>query len=260
MMDTVGAKCIAVALELFAFLRLFFESVVGIFFESGRPHFRLRQVIDQMYAIGVESLPVIVFSLTFTSLMLIIEFSYHMKLVVRQDSLVPAFSTVLMLRELGPVITSLLLTSRVGASIAAEIATMKVTEQLDALRQLSIDPVAFLTVPRWFGCVFATVSLSYVALGVAILGGSAMAALKMHYPQEQFFNTMFIFTHYEDFLCCGLKAAVFGTIIPLVASHHGFRCKPGAEGVGNATTAAVVHSTMLIIISDFLLTYSLYAV
>src|SRR5262245_42596495 len=150
--------------------------------------------------------------------MLILEFSFHMKLVLRQDSLVPAFSTVLMLRELGPVVTCLLLTSRVGAGIAAEIGSMKVTEQLDALRLLSIDPVEYLTVPRWIACVFAALTLSVVSLGVAMLGGASIAAVQLGYSVGQYFNTMFIFTRYTDFYSCLAKAAVFGSIIPLIAS------------------------------------------
>jgi phospholipid/cholesterol/gamma-HCH transport system permease protein len=192
--------------------------------------------------------------------MMVLEFSYHMKLVLRQDSLVPAFSTVLMLRELGPTVTGLLLTSRVGAGIAAEIGSMKVTDQIDALKLLGLSPVEFLTIPRWFGCVFAAVSLSIVAQGAAIVIGSSIAAASLHYPVRQYFNLMLVFTRFQDLTGCLIKAAVFGTIIPIVASHHGFHCRHGSEGVGNAATASVVQASMLIIIADFVLTYLLYAV
>ena len=122
-----------------------------------RKRFRLRihEALEQMYFLGVQSLPIVFISLGFVGLMMILELAFHMRLVLKHDALVPAFSAVLMVRELGPVITCLLLTSRIGAGIAAEIGTMKVTEQLDALKMLSIDPFDYLVVPRWVGSVFA---------------------------------------------------------------------------------------------------------
>lgn len=240
---------------LFLFSDLFFQFVWRVV----RFKFRFHETIKQAYSIAIESLPVIGFSLAFVSLMLILEFSFHMKLVLRHDSLVPAFSTVLMLRELGPVMTCLLLTSRVGAGIAAEIGTMKVTEQLDALRLLKVDPIEYLMLPRFFACVLAGVSLSIFSIGVAVLSGASIAWVSLGYSMDEFYNTMFTFTRFSDVVNCLLKGAVFGSIIPLIASYHGFQCKFGSEGVGNAATKAVVHGTLLIITFDFILTYLLYA-
>lgn len=238
---------------------LFFETFFTAIAKLLTLQFRMRESIVQTYNIAVQSLPIIVFCLTFLSLMLILEFSFHMKLVLRQDSLVPAFSTVLMLRELGPVMTCLLLTSRVGAGIAAEIGSMKVTEQLDALELLSIDPIEYLTIPRWVGCVVAGICLSVVSIAVSIVAGASLAWASLGYSAAQFYSTMFTFARFEDVTACMIKGAVFGSIIPIAASHHGFRCTFGSEGVGNAATKAVVHATMLIIIADFVLTYLLYA-
>lgn len=221
--------------------------------------FRWKETRDQMYRSGIESIPIIVFALAFISMMLMVEFSYHMKLIIRQDSLVPAFSTLLIIREMGPVVTSLLLASRIGAAIAAEIGSMRITEQLDALELLAVDPVEYLTIPRWLGTVFGAVCLSVLSIAVAIVGGAFLASLKLNYTPAEFFNTMFKFTRYNDIVGCVIKAAVFGTIIPIVASHHGYRCRAGAEGVGNAATASVVDASIMIIISDFVLTYLLYA-
>jgi phospholipid/cholesterol/gamma-HCH transport system permease protein len=137
---------------------------------------------------------------------------------------------------------------------------MKVTEQIDALRLLSIDPVEFLTLPRWIACVFAAVSLSVCSIAIAVLGGASIASFSLGYTIGQYFNTMFVFTRYSDWGCCLIKAAVFGTIIPIVASHHGFRCRHGSQGVGEASTNAVVQGSMMIIVADFVLTYLLYAV
>lgn len=242
-----------------AFFRLGWESAGAL--ASQLVRFRLRREIvgEQLYACAVQSLPVVVVGLLFLSLMLITEFSFHMKLVLRQDSLVPAFSTLLMIRELGPAVTGLLLTSRIGAGMAAEIATMKATDQLDALRLLSIDPVEFLVPPRWIASVFACVALTVVALAVGILGGAALSALSLGYGVREFFNTMFVFARLTDLYGCLLKALVFGSIIPLVAAHFGFKSRPGSAGVGDAATGAVVQSSVAIIAADFLLTYWLYS-
>jgi phospholipid/cholesterol/gamma-HCH transport system permease protein len=259
MIEALGSFVIGKGIEGAGICRLLGESLFLGLSSLFRFRFRGRATLLQMYLLGVESVPVVAFALLFTSLMLIVEFSFHMKLVLRQDSLVPAFSTVLMVRELGPVVTALLLASRVGAGIAAEVGTMKLTEQLDALRLLSLDPVEYLAVPRWIGCVFATVSLSMVALGVAVLGGAFIASVQLHHPTSVFFNSMFLFTHVDDFKATFLKSIVFGTVIPMTAMFHGFRCRPGAGGVGDAATSAVVSASMLILFSDFVLTYLLYA-
>ncbi len=216
---------------------------------------RLSEMTRQLYIVGIESLPVIALSLLFITVMLITEFSYHVKLVLRQDSLVPAFSTILMVRELGPVVTCLLLASRIGAGIAAEIGAMRITDQIDALRLVGVRPIGYLVLPRWFACVLGSCSLSVIALGIGVLGGASIAALSLGYGIQEYFNTMFVFTRYRDVWGCLLKSACFGTLIPWVASYHGFRCAPGSQGVGDAATRAVVHASVLIIVVDFLLTY-----
>jgi len=236
-----------------------FDVLLTLLMQVVRLKLRVRESLIQMYAVGVQSLPVIVFSLLFLTLMLVTEFSFHMKLVLRQDSLVPAFSTLLMIRELGPVVTSMLLTSRIGSAIATEIGTMKITDQIDALRLLSLEPVEFLTVPRLIGCIFGTVALTVIAIAVGVIGGAALAGVALGYHAAEYFNTMFLFTRESDFAGCLLKSFVFGVVIAIVASYHGLNCRPGSEGVGNAATNSVVHASMVIIIADFFLTYLLYA-
>lgn len=221
---------------------------------------RLDEGMHQLFIVGIESLPVVALSLLFITVMLITEFSYHVKLVLRQDSLVPAFSTILMVRELGPVVTSLLLASRIGAGIAAEVGAMRISDQIDALRLLGVHPVLYLVLPRWLACVIGVTALSVVALGIGIAGGASIAAVSLGYGVQEYFNTMFTFTRYHDIWGCLLKSAVFGTIIPLVACYHGFRCASGSQGVGNAATRAVVHGSVLIIAMDFVLTYWLRAI
>ncbi len=258
--ENIGSFSIRFSSGFFQFLEMFFEIFLVL------PEFilkikrRIPLLVTELYKIGVESLPVIALSLTFVGVMLILEFSFHMKLVLRQDELVPAFSTVLLLREIGPVVTCLLLCSRVGAGIAAEVGLMTLTEQIDALKTLSIHPVEFLVIPKWIACSFSAVSLSVISIGIAIVGSATLASFSLSYTMGEFFNTMFTFAKFYDLTSCCIKAFVFGTIIPMVACFQGFYCKKGSDGVGKAATRSVVMGSLLIIIFDFVLTYLLYAV
>ncbi len=258
--ESLGRLVIEILTPVFRFFEIFIELFVmlpGFFLRINR---RLELLIHEVYKIGVESLPVIALSLTFVGIMLILEFSFHMKLVLRQDELVPAFSTVLLLREIGPMVTCLLLSSRVGAGMAAEVGMMRLTEQIDALKTLSIHPVEYLVVPKWIATVFSAVALSVISVGVAIIGSASLASFSLSYTMGEFFNTMFTFAKFYDLIACCVKAFVFGSIIPIVACYQGFYCKRGSDGVGKAATRSVVVSSILIILLDFVLTYLLYAV
>ncbi len=255
----VGGQALAFAEAPKGFLIFVFDAFSTLFKQIIHRRFRFHETVLQVFSVGVQSLPVVAFSLAFIALMMILEFSFHMKQVLHQDTLVPAFSTLLMLRELGPVVTCLLLTSRVGAGIGAEIGTMKVTDQLDALKLLSIDAMEFLVVPRWVACVLSSLFLTTISVAISIVAGAWITSIKLGYTVSEFFNTMFAFAHLHDGAACLIKAAVFGTILPLVASYQGFKCQPGSEGVGNAATSAVVQGSIAIIIADFIVTYLLYA-
>ncbi len=220
---------------------------------------RFHQTTEQLFFVGVESVGVVVFSLGFVSLMLILEFSFHMKMVLRQDTLVPAFSTLLMVRELGPVVTALLLSSRVGAAFAAEIGVMKNTDQLDALELLGLNVFGFVVLPRCLASVVACVCLTVIAVATACVGGAWIAAAKLGYGSGEFFNTMFAFMRPIDAASSLVKAAVFGAMFSLISCFYGLRCKPGSQGIGGAATLAVVTSSVWIILADFVVTYLFYA-
>ena len=150
---------------------------------------------------------------------------------------------------------ALLLTSRVGAAMAAEVATMTVTEQIDALKLLGLEPVRFLVVPRFLACLVAGVLLTVIANMVCLTGAMLVSSLHLGFAPEVYWEASRLFVDFKDLVLAMVKGAVFAGIIPVVACYYGFRCRGGAEGVGKATTQAVVTSTLLIILSDFLLTY-----
>lgn len=219
-----------------------------------RPY-RVKDIFAQLEFVTWQSLPVIVFCIAFAAIVTIIEASFHMKLVIQNDSLVPGFAALLILRELGAVLSSLLLTSRVGAGLAAEVGTMQVTEQIDALRMLGIDPIRFLVVPRLIACVIGGVLLSLIANLLCLYCAMLVSEFRLGYSSGLFITSMRAFVQFQDLLFAGIKGACFGAVIPIVSCFFGFRCQAGAEGVGLATTNSVVVASISIIIMDFMLSY-----
>lgn len=234
------------------FAKMCFETLIALV----TPPFRPKETLRQLDFVANGSLGIILLCVSFAAVVTILEASFHMKLVIQNDSMVPGFAALLILRELGAVVTALLLTSRVGAGIAAEVGLMKVTEQIDALRMLGIDPVRFLVVPRLIACVAGTAVLTIIAnmacLGLAMLVTDA----QLGYSPAMFLSAMRVFVGFRDLLLAAVKGACFGAVIPLVACHFGFRCKPGADGVGHATTNSVVVASVVIIVLDFVLSYT----
>lgn len=216
---------------------------------------RFKDTLTQLEFVSWQSLPVILFCVSFASIVTIMESSFHMKLVVQNDALVPGFAALLILRELGAVISGLLLTSRVGAGLAAEVGSMQVTEQIDALKMLGIDPIRFLVVPRLFACVIGGFLLCLLANLVCLYCAMLVSQLSLGYSSGSFVSGMRAFVSFQDLVFACLKGASFGAVIPLVSCFFGFRCKSGAEGVGLATTNSVVVSSVAIIVLDFVLTY-----
>jgi len=232
---------------------LFWASFVGLLKSLAKASLRGKEITKQIYECAVMSLPVIAFSLGIVSLMSVLEFSWHMKVVLKQDALVPGFSLILTIREVAPVVTAMLLASRVGASISAEMGVMKITEQLDQLKLLAVSEVDYLLIPRWIGCIVANVTLTLISIAIAGIVTVFIAARWMGYQPAEFYNSLLLFTTGHDLEGALLKALCFGTLIPFVSASYGLRCAQGSQGVGDAATQAVARSSLLIIISDLLI-------
>ncbi|MGE4131242.1 MAG: MlaE family ABC transporter permease [Bdellovibrionales bacterium] len=219
------------------------------------PPLRWKDLMAQLEFVAWQSLPVILFCLCFAAIVTIIESSFHMKIVVQNDALVPGFAALLILRELGAVVSGLLLTSRVGAGLAAEVGSMQITEQNDALRMLGLDPIQFLVVPRFLACMVGGFVLSIIANLTCLYAAMVVCDVKLGYSNGAFLTGMRAFVDFQDLVFASIKGATFGAVIPLISCFFGFRCQAGAEGVGFATTNSVVASSVAIIILDFVLTY-----
>lgn len=229
--------------------------LIEVFIEVFRPPFRVRETIKQLHFVANESLIIILVCVCFAAMVTILESSFHMRLVIQNDSMVPGFASMLILRELGAVVTALLLTSRVGAGFTAEVGLMKITEQIDALRMIGLRPIHFLVVPRLLACTLGAVLLTIFANGICIYSAMLVSEIYLGFTPATFLLAMNRFVEMQDFWFSLIKAAVFGAVIPLVSCFVGFRTEAGAEGVGSATTKSVVTSSICIIIFDFVLSY-----
>jgi len=223
-----------------------------------RPHGRaleLRETFDQMVTVGVNSIPVAVVTAFFTGMVLALQTGITLERKLQGVSAyLGGLVSVSMLRELGPVLTALIVTGRVGSAMAAEIGTMRVTEQIDALETLATHPVKYLVVPRVLALVAMMPILVVFADAVGVSGGYLIASVRFGQSYQLYLENAQAMVVLSDLFSGMTKTAFFGFIIATVSCYKGFHADGGAEGVGRATTSAVVISSMGILIADYFLT------
>jgi phospholipid/cholesterol/gamma-HCH transport system permease protein len=210
----------------------------------------------QFYFAGVKSQMVVLITGAFTGMVMAAQtyFQFHK---VKMDSATLAVVGVSMCSELGPVLTGLMVAGRVGAAIAAELGSMRVTEQIDALRTLATHPVDYLVVPRLVALTGALPLLTVEAIAIGISAGYLVGVYVLGIDPIFSWHHMLQYTHTEELTIGLIKATTFGGIVALISCYKGMFCGEGAEGVGRATTEAVVYSSITILITNFFLTMSL---
>jgi phospholipid/cholesterol/gamma-HCH transport system permease protein len=214
-------------------------------------------VVQQMGSIGVASLWLVVVVSVFTGAVAAVQAAYQFSTVVPLKYIGSVILRSVVI-ELGPVLTALVIGGRVGASIAAEIGTMKVTEQIDALRAMAINPVRYLVVPRVAAAVVMLPVLTVFADAIAVAGGFVVSVTTIGVSPHVYVTGLKDFFYLKDVFSGLLKAVFFGGIIGTMGCFHGFATEGGAEGVGIATTRAVVASCVLVLISDYVLANVLF--
>lgn len=224
---------------------------------SLRSPFQLRSTIRQMLEVGVNSLPVVIITAAFTGAVLALQ-SYTGFRRFNAESLVGTVVSMSMTRELGPVLTGLIVAGRAGAAMAAELGTMRVTEQIDALETLATNPVKYLVVPRFLAGLVMLPCLTALADAVGIFGGYFVSTRHLGANPTIYLTRTWDFLKITDIYHGLLKALFFGAAIMLISCYQGFYSEGGAEGVGKATTRAVVFSFMTILVSDYFLSAWLF--
>jgi phospholipid/cholesterol/gamma-HCH transport system permease protein len=218
-----------------------------------------REVIAQMFALGVGSLPLVIVVAAFTGAVTAVQAAYQLEgfLPMRYiGSMVQKFVLI----ELGPVLTALVVGGRVGAAIAAELGTMRVTEQIDALETLAIPPVRYLVMPRFLAATIMLPVVTVFADVIGILGGLVVAYMSYDQSPHTYYEAVRNTFESRDLYSGLTKAAFFGGSIGLMGTFYGFRTEGGAEGVGKAVTSAVVASCVLVLALDYVLANLLFRV
>jgi phospholipid/cholesterol/gamma-HCH transport system permease protein len=215
-----------------------------------------RDLIYQVYFIGVKSQSVVLITGGFTGMVMMTQtyFKFH---EVKMDTATLAVVSVSMCSELGPVLTGLMVAGRVGAAIAAELGTMRVTEQIDALRTLATHPVDYLVVPRLLALHIVLPLLTAESITLGIGAGYLVGVYLLGIDPVYSWYNMLRYTATSDVAVGLIKSVIFGGIVAMIGCYKGLCCGEGAEGVGRATTEAVVYSSITILISDFFLTLAL---
>jgi phospholipid/cholesterol/gamma-HCH transport system permease protein len=244
----IGRLTLDCVFHLGRYVILTFKALIGTII----PPWRLRSIFRQMELVGVDSLLVVVLTGLFTGGVFTLQIIYGFKRFSAESMVGPTVATA-MTRELGPVLTALMVTGRVGSAMAAELSAMKVTEQMDALTVMAADPVKFLVSPRIVAGIFMLPLLTAIADAIGVIGGFFVAVARGLDP-GQFAGRIQDIVVSGDIFNGLIKAAFFGFILTSVGCYMGFYTKGGAEGVGRSTTLAVVISYVTILVSDFLMT------
>ena len=214
---------------------------------------------EQMLEIGVASFPVVGLTSLFTGMVLAFQSGFSFMKVFNEPIYVGSVVGLSLVKELGPVLTSVVISGRVGAAITAELGTMNVTEQLDALYTLGTSPIRYLAVPRFLAMMIMLPILSALADIIGVFGGYVVAVLQLRIPGGTYWEEVITWVDFNDVMHGLIKSFFFGMIIVTTSCYMGFTCSGGAEGVGRSTTRAVVVSMVLILVGDYFLSALLVA-
>lgn len=251
--ERLGSLVIRFAGQLGSVLLLVFSTIRQMVV----PPWDIRNTFRQMLEIGIRSLPVVLITAVFTGMVFSLQ-TYTGFKRFGAESLVGSVVALSMTRELGPVLTSLIVAGRAGAAMAAELGTMRVTEQIDALETLATNPVKYLIVPRFISGVTMLPALAIISDIIGILGGYVITVGLFGTSSTIYWKRTWDYLEINDIYSGLIKACFFGASIAIISCHSGFYTSGGAEGVGKATTSAVVLSSMTILISDYFLSAWLF--
>ena len=252
-LDSIGR----VFIRVFEQTGLWFGALWHTIAWAFRPPYDVGEWFRQMVRLGVNSIPVVFLTTMFTGMVMALQvFNGFQR--VHAEQFVGSVVALAMLRELSPVLVGLMVTGRVGSSMAAEIGTMRVTEQIDALKALATDPMQYLFVPRVIAGIIMLPFLTLLGDALGLYGGYIVAVKLMNANPVVYEQNTFQFLGMNDVWSGLIKAACFGLILTLTGCVRGYYTTGGAEGVGRATTYAVVSASLIILLSDFFLTKVLF--
>jgi len=243
--------------RLFEQVGRFFQMLGRVFAWTPRPPYDWRELFRQMVKVGVSSVPVVLLTTMFTGMVMALQ-TFTTLRRFNAESFVGSLVALSMVRELTSVLSGLIVAGRAGSAMGAELGTMRVTEQIDALEVMATDPVHYLVVPRVWASTIMLPLLVVMGNGVGIFGGYLVSVVLMGANPVSYVDRTFQFMDLNDLFSGLIKAAVFGLLLATIGCQQGFYTTGGAEGVGRSTTSAVVVASIAILISDFFLTKILF--
>jgi phospholipid/cholesterol/gamma-HCH transport system permease protein len=232
----------------------------SVFFWFFRSKLEVGETVKQCVSIGVNSVTVTALTSFFTGMVLSLQTGNSSKNLFNEPLYIGTMVAFTMLKELGPVLTSIVVAGRAGAVVTAEIGTMAVTEQIDALYTLGTNPTRYLLVPRYIAFMLMLPLLTVLADFLGVLGGAIVGVVRLDIPTSVFMNDIYTYVDIKDFMHGFLKTFAFAFMIATVSCYKGMTTKGGAEGVGKATTEAVVASMVLVMVIDYFISAVLVAV
>ena len=249
--ESLGRQTISIFHQLGAIILLLIAAVKEI------GTIRSRETFKQCLSLGVLSFPIVALTLLFTGMVLSVQIAGELT-KYGADFTVGAIVAIGVGRELGPVLCGVVLAGRVGAAITAEIGTMRVTEQIDALRCMAVSPIGYLVVPRLVACMAMLPILNVFGVVIGVGGGMIVASLSHGVSSYVFMHSSRVFCVPSDFYIGVIKSIIFGMIVALVGCDRGMTCTAGAEGVGKATTQSVVYSIIMLFAANYILSSILF--
>jgi phospholipid/cholesterol/gamma-HCH transport system permease protein len=252
--EAIGRAILRLLEELGRFFQMLGRAAVW----APRPPYDVPELLRQMVRVGIDSVPVVLVTTLFTGMVMALQ-TFNGFARFHAESLVGSVVALSLTRELSPVLTALMVTGRVGSAMAAELGTMRVTEQMDALTALGTEPVQYLIVPRVAASILMLPLLVIMGDAVGMYGGYFVAVQLLGANPVTYVENSFKYLEVGEDIVSGLiKAAVFGLIFSLIACVRGYYTEGGAEGVGRSTTRAVVSGSLAVLVSDFFLTKILF--
>lgn len=246
LLESVGRAVLAPIEDLGRAVQILFVGLGNVFI----PPFRFRLIVEQIEFIGIQSLPIILLASVFTGAVFTYE-SFEAFAYFGAQGMVGGTVGVAITRELAPTLTGLLVAGRAGSAIAAELGSMRVSEQIDALEAMAVDPINYLVKPRLLAAIIAIPLLTVVFDASGIFGSWAVAIGVLHLSEPEYVVRMRDWVDWDDILSGVTKAFAFGVIVGTVACYKGYYTEGGAAGVGRATTSSVVVASVAILVSNF---------
>jgi phospholipid/cholesterol/gamma-HCH transport system permease protein len=221
------------------------------------PPYRKHLILAQIVHLGIRSLPIALTVAIFAGMVLAIQAVSQLARFAG-TSRAGHVVAVSLVREIGPTLISIVVAGRVGSAIAAELGTMKVTEQIDALQAMAVNPLKYLVVPKLFACLLMFPILTIFCDVIGVVGGYCTAVYQLGMDSSIYLHSTFAFIKLKDIFVGLVKSFIFGGIVAIIGAYFGFHTEGGAEGVGKSATLAVVNAGILIIIANYLITYLFY--